>query len=134
MSDESTTDTYTVSFKSSPGYDASLVVVRGDTVQELADNITALHEDLLSLVVDTENLFHVAYAAKSPTPSSGGGSNTTESKQSSAPAEDSNVVIMTCSHGKRTRRTGTGKKGPWAGHFCPQPKGAADQCAPIWED
>jgi hypothetical protein len=36
----------------------------------------------------------------------------------------------TCKHGEMTLRTGTSAKGPWKGHFCPTPKGTADQCEP----
>lgn len=35
-----------------------------------------------------------------------------------------------CRHGAMTHRTGTSAKGPWTGYFCPQPKGAPDQCEP----
>ena len=36
----------------------------------------------------------------------------------------------TCKHGEMTFRTGQSAKGPWKGHFCPSPKGTADQCEP----
>jgi len=35
-----------------------------------------------------------------------------------------------CKHGPMVARSGTGAKGPWSGHFCPTPKGTADQCPP----
>lgn len=134
MSDEtSTTDTYTVSFKSSPGYDASLVVVRGDTVGELEDNIKALHADLLSLVVDTENLLHAAYTASQPEPYQAPASQGQQEQQQSSGGGGSNVV-HTCAHGKRVRREGNGKRGPWVGHFCALPKDASGKCDPVWED
>lgn len=52
------------------------------------------------------------------------------------PATESTAASIThvCAHGKRTRRTGNGKKGEWAGWFCPLPKGDANQCAVVWED
>lgn len=37
-----------------------------------------------------------------------------------------------CPHGQRTYKTGTGKTGAWAAHFCPLPKGHPDQCEAIW--
>lgn len=44
------------------------------------------------------------------------------------------ATLHVCQHGKRTRREGSGRKGPWVGWFCPRPKGSADQCDPEWED
>lgn len=39
-----------------------------------------------------------------------------------------------CIHGPMTRRTSKpGADKAWAGYFCPQPKGAPDQCKPIWD-
>lgn len=39
----------------------------------------------------------------------------------------------TCAHGAMTYRTGTKQGGKqWAAYFCPQPKGAPDQCSPEW--
>lgn len=37
-----------------------------------------------------------------------------------------------CPHGQRTYKTGTGRTGAWAAHFCPLPKGHPDQCEAIW--
>jgi hypothetical protein len=137
----SDTDTYTVSFKTQGGYDASLIVVRGNDAPLLAGNIVALtnpvdgddDSTVIDLVVDTELLLHAAYSLKAPTPATqesrpapsfaGGG-------EASAPVG----AIKTCAHGKRTRRTGTNARGAWVAHFCPQPKGSADQCAPVWGD
>lgn len=133
MSEESSTDTYTVSFKTGPGYDASLIVVRGNTAEELTANILALSEQengpdssVMELVVDTENVVHAAYAAKAPEK---------PSKGAESPSEpDSGGEVRMCTHGKRTRREGNGAKGKWVGWFCPTPKGTADQCKPEWED
>lgn len=44
---------------------------------------------------------------------------------------DAAPAVM-CAHGPMVARSGKGAKGPWSGHFCPQPKGAPDQCQPIW--
>lgn len=127
MSDESAT--YTVGFKTHGGYDSSLLAVRGDTVQEFADNISALHDDLLSLVVDTENLLHAAHSLKTPDAPAPATTST-----ASAPAQAANNVVMMCPHGKRARREGDGPKGHWVGYFCPLPKGDSNQCKPEWED
>ena len=134
MSEESPTDTYTVSFKTGTGYDASLIVVRGNTADELAKNVLALTEQengpdssVVELVVDTENLVHAAYAAKAPEKPSTGGQGGSQ--------PDSGGEVRLCTHGKRERRTGSKKDGSkWAGWFCPTPKGTADQCKPEWED
>jgi hypothetical protein len=128
VSDESATDNYTVSFKTSGGYDASLLVVRGNTVDELQGNIRAL-QDLFDEVVETENLLHAAYRVKAPEVP-------VPAPQAAAPATtptDSGEVRM-CVHGKRTERSGTSAKGSWTGFFCPQPKGAPDQCPVEWKD
>lgn len=37
-----------------------------------------------------------------------------------------------CQHGPMVYREGTGAKGPWTAHFCPTPKGTANQCQPIF--
>lgn len=42
-------------------------------------------------------------------------------------------VIHTCAHGKRTRREGDNARGHWVGHYCPRPKGSADQCPTVFE-
>lgn len=39
----------------------------------------------------------------------------------------------TCIHGQRKRVTGQGDNGPWAGWFCPTPKGAPDKCKTVYE-
>lgn len=130
MSD-SETDTYTVSFKTSTGYDASLIVVRGDDVVELADNINSLHENIVSLVVETENLVHSAYAALSGAPAPAPAA----AAPAASAATDATVTpLMTCAHGKRQRRQSKpGAARQWVGYFCPQPKGQP-QCDPVWED
>jgi hypothetical protein len=37
-----------------------------------------------------------------------------------------------CKHGEMSRRTGNGAKGQWKAFMCPAPKGAPDQCEPVW--
>lgn len=37
-----------------------------------------------------------------------------------------------CIHGERKHVKGKSAKGPWQGLFCPQPKGAAGSCDPVW--
>jgi hypothetical protein len=38
-----------------------------------------------------------------------------------------------CRHGQMVFIDGTQKGKTWKGHFCPQPKEAADKCAPIFQ-
>lgn len=42
--------------------------------------------------------------------------------------------MQNCPHGERKYITGTGAKGPWAGWFCPSPRGTPNQCPPVFED
>ena len=127
MSDP-TTDTYTVSFKSDEGYGAALLVVRGDNVAELEENLQAVRESLLETIVETKGLFHAAAGVATPAPAPA-----QQTQQTSTP---SNVVDgpqdKFCNHGKRDFKSGTNSRGAWKGWMCPQPKNAADKCEPIW--
>lgn len=38
----------------------------------------------------------------------------------------------TCMHGPRVHRSGNKNGKAWSAWFCPQPKGASDQCGPEW--
>lgn len=130
MSDESPTDTYTASFKTHTGYDASLIVVRGNTVEELVANAQALTNgdtSALQVVVDVQNTLHAINNVSAPDVPA-------PAQPASEPAQAGAAeVVRVCSHGKRVRKTGTSSKGAWAGWFCPLPKGSADQCKPDWE-
>jgi hypothetical protein len=130
MSDESPTDTYTASFKTHPGYDASLIVVRGNTVEELVANAQALTNgdtSALQVVVDVQNTLHAINNVSAPDVPA-------PAPQASEPAPAGAAeVVRVCSHGKRVRKTGNSAKGAWAGWFCPLPKGSPDQCKPDWE-
>lgn len=130
------TPTYTVSFKSHPGYEASLLVVRGETVDELVANTLAVHENLVGLITETEALFKVAQnvagvesnVVANPTPA-------VAAAPAAAPAPaGAGSVIYTCAHGKRDRREGTKNGRKWVGHFCALPKGSAGSCEAIFED
>ena len=130
MSDESPTDTYTASFKTHPGYDASLIVVRGNTVEELVANAQALTNgdtSALQVVVDVQNTLHAINTVSAPDVPQSEPAPAQQAPQGAA------EVVRVCSHGKRVRKTGTSAKGAWAGWFCPLPKGSPDQCKPDWE-
>jgi hypothetical protein len=51
--------------------------------------------------------------------------------QPQARAQDQAPAVM-CAHGAMVHRSGTKGNKPWSGYFCPQPKGAPDQCPPQW--
>lgn len=102
---------------------------RGETVDEVKEQLEAARElGLLELASEVESVWLLA--AKAGASYEGSEPAQTGSQDSGGPVTNLHV----CTHGKRTRREGTGRKGPWVGWFCPQPKGAADQCAPQWED
>lgn len=128
MSDP-TTDTYTVSFKSDEGYGAALLVVRGDNVAELEENLQAVHESLLETIVETKGLFHAAAGVATPAPAPAPAQQQTQQTQ-----QADNVVGQDkfCNHGKRVHKSGTNSRGSWEGWMCPQPKNAADKCEPVW--
>lgn len=124
MSDNPT-DTYTVSFKSDEGYGAALLVVRGDNVAELEENLEAVKESLLETIVEVKGVFHAAAGVATLAPAA-------------APKPDGSDGAQVlgqdkfCNHGKRVHKTGTNSRGAWEGWMCPQPKNAADKCEPVW--
>lgn len=127
---ESDTDTYTVSFKTGPGYDASLLVVRGNTPGELVQNISAIQDDVVELVVDTENLIHAAWSIKNPLPTP----QTSSTGSQTASQPDDGGEVRLCAHGKRNRRQGEKNGKTWVGWFCALPKGSQGACKAEFED
>lgn len=128
MAEDFADKTYTVSFKSHAGYDASLIVVRGETVEELDENVKALHDSFLETVAETEGLIRAVRLANEPDPAP------PAQPQSSGDGNTAAAQAKFCDHGKRTRRTGNGARGAWVGYFCPLRKGDPNQCKPIFED
>lgn len=126
MSDNPT-DTYTVSFKSDEGYGAALLVVRGDNVAELEENLEATKESLLESIVEVKGLFHAAAGVSTPPVATQA---TASQQQTAAPVEQGQDKF--CNHGKREYKSGTNTRGKWEGWMCPQPKNAADKCPPVW--
>lgn len=126
-----TTDIYTVSFKTGAGYEASLVVARGNTVEELSANIDALTDGVLQKVAETEILLQkAAMIAKGFDPDAAPAA---APAAPTAPPAAAPAATMTCAHGIRVRRNGTSARGAWVGHFCPLAKGDPNQCKPIFE-
>lgn len=42
------------------------------------------------------------------------------------------TAVRNCVHGNMTKRTGDGQWGPYKAFYCPTPKGAPDQCKPVY--
>lgn len=120
----SDTDTYTVSFKSGEHYGASLLVVRGDSVPELLENLDGL-DDVLTKMVETEASLVALRGLGGPKPSSA---------DSGATTAQSGGEVRMCAHGQRNRREGTSSKGKWVGWFCALPKGSQGACKAEFED
>lgn len=129
MSDNPT-DTYTVSFKTHAGYEASLIVVRGDSAEELEANLAALSESTVQAVVDMELLVQAALTTArgvQPPVSSEAATGATVTQM---PSSDDKF----CNHGKREYKSGNKNGKSWAGWFCAAPRGASDKCDPVWKD
>jgi hypothetical protein len=43
--------------------------------------------------------------------------------------DDSDGDSKSCRHGRRVKKSGTSKKGPWTGYFC-----KARECDPVWDN
>lgn len=129
MSDNPT-DTYTVSFKSDEGYGAALLVVRGDSPEELEANLEGVKESVLESIIEVKGLFHAAAGVATPAPAPA-----PAPAQQAAPAQQpapSGGEDKFCNHGKRVYKSGTNSRGAWQGWMCPQPKNASDKCEPVW--
>lgn len=116
---------FTVSFKTSTGHDASLIVVRGDDAKDLKKKMKSLDGDLIQEIVGLENTIHAAYNLTQPEDA--------PKKSKKSGGDDDGVEVKTCEHGKRNYRSGKSAKGPWEAWFCPS-KSKSDECDPIWGD
>ncbi|MFD0374698.1 hypothetical protein [Streptomyces sp. NPDC127112] len=127
-----------IAIKAGNGFDAPWITPRvpGSTPEEMAANVVAackaLHEaGAIQAVTFLANEFQAGYGPSQPA----------TRPQATVPAGGALAGVggqalgggKTCQHGNRTRRTGTNARGEWVAHFCPQPKGSADQCKPIFE-
>lgn len=104
---------------------------RADTAEELnalLDEVLA--QETVDKAMSVAALFTGAQVVHSPAPAPAAPA------AEAAPAAAPVGQVKTCAHGVRTRRTGTNAKTgkAWVGHFCPQPKGAPDQCDPVFGD
>jgi hypothetical protein len=48
------------------------------------------------------------------------------------PPSGMGTAVRACVHGNMTKREGTGQWGPYKAFYCPTPKGAPDQCKPVY--
>lgn len=138
---------YVVNVKTSKG---TIVTARGDSAEELINNINALVaegasdaiatlEQVLTgmpLVSPSYNAVDAVVASLggtvvSETPTSGFAPVPPPPSASAAPAPTAAGQVA-CSHGAMIGRKGNGAKGEWKGYFCPTPKGTPDQCTPQW--
>lgn len=135
---------YVVNVKTKAG---TIVTVRGDSAEELTNNIqaftTASASDyvlaLEEMFVSTQNPVAAAQAALggsviSATPvTNSNGFNPVpppvKAATGGAPA-GAGTATRNCIHGVMTKRTGEGQWGPYKAFYCPTPKGTTDQCKP----
>lgn len=136
---------YVVNVKTAKG---TIVTARGDSAEELMNNIEALiKQGAGDVIAVLEQVLTGAPPAPTAPPSNSaidtvvaslGGTVVEETSFApvpppayAAPAQ-SIAGTRTCSHGTMVTRKGSGAKGEWKGYFCPTPKGTADQCTPQW--
>lgn len=135
---------YVVNVKTKAG---TIVTVRGDSAEELTDNIqaftTASASDyvlaLEEMFVGTQNPVAAAQAAlggqvisNTPVSNANGFSPVpppVTAATGTAPV-GAGTATRNCIHGVMTKRTGEGQWGPYKAFYCPTPKGTADQCKP----
>jgi hypothetical protein len=126
---------YVVNVKTTLG---TIITVRADTADELAENITAMATSGLNDHVGAlEELFlgakaQVSSAVNTVVEALGA---TIVGEQKFSPKAPPSAPVAggkTCVHGAMVRRTGNGAKGEWRGFFCPTPKGTEGQCSPAF--
>ena len=124
----STESTYVVNVKTSAG---TIVTVRGDTAQELANNINEFEENAVALSVSAlEGLLVGTQTPVTPAAVASALGGTIVDTSFAPVPPPTQAGQMNCSHGTMVKRSGSGAKGEWRGYFCPTPKGTPDQCQP----
>lgn len=115
-------------FKTSSG---ALLNVYGATADEFEFNLKAFGA-LLDIIKSTDSAVQGAsQSAVSQIQSSLGA--TVISQPAPAVQSSASTGAPSCRHGQMVFIDGTQKGKTWKGHFCPQPKEAADKCAPIFQ-
>ena len=129
---------YVVNVKTKNG---TIVTVRGDSAQELADNITGLvNLSINDHIAGLEELFLGAPAPSAVdvvTQALGATVVSETPRPAFAPVPPPSAPTQTiagsrtCQHGTLVARKGQGAKGEWKGYFCPSTN-KQDQCQPQW--
>lgn len=123
--------------KAGPGYEAPWLTVDASTPDELVARLQGLSENHLQVVADVAALFRgahtVAAGGATVAPAQPAPAAQPATVTQSAPPVQNGGELRTCQHGVRTKRTGTGRTGPWTAYFCTLPKGTPGACEPIWE-
>jgi predicted RNase H-like HicB family nuclease len=134
---------YVVNVKTSKG---TIVTARGDSAEELMNNIEALIKQGAGDVIAVLEQVLTGTPPVSPSNSaidtvvaSLGGTVVSDTPTTGfapvpppASAAPTSAGQVSCSHGPMIGRKGNGAKGEWKGYFCPTPKGTPDQCQPQW--
>ena len=132
---------YVVNVKTAKG---TIVTARGDSAEELMNNIEALIKQgagdviaVLEQVLTGAQPVPPSHSAVDTVVASLGGVVVQENSFAPVPPPVQAVAPLvagtrSCSHGTMVTRKGSGAKGEWKGYFCPTPKGTPDQCTPEW--
>lgn len=132
---------YVVNVKTAKG---TIVTARGDSAEELMNNIEALIKQgagdviaVLEQVLTGAQPVPPSHSAVDTVVASLGGVVVQETSFAPVPPPVQAVAPLvagtrSCSHGTMVTRKGSGAKGEWKGYFCPTPKGTPDQCTPEW--
>lgn len=137
---------YVVNVKTKAG---TIVTARGDTADELVNNINGLIAVGAEEAIATLEQLLTGVTPVPPSNSgvdtvlaSLGGTVVSETPIAPAPAfapvpppaAPAATVAgqKMCQHGAMIGRKGMGSKGEWKGYMCPTPKGTPDQCQPQW--
>ena len=121
-----------------------LINVYGKDAFDFKGNLEAL-ADTAQLVSDVGNILRgtqtVVNAGLTGNPAPAQQAQAVQQYQQSAaapqaqpqqPAPQAGPPAPVCKHGPMTYRSGTKGNRVWSAHFCPAPKGAPDQCDPVW--
>jgi hypothetical protein len=136
---------YVVNVKTRAG---TIVTARGDTADELVNNINGLIAVGAEVAIATLEQLLTGVTPVQPSNTgvntvlaSLGGSVISETPIAPPPAfapvppptaAPTIAGQKMCQHGPMIGRKGNGAKGEWKGFMCPTPKGTPDQCQPQW--
>lgn len=123
----------TVTLKAGAGFNSPWLVFHANSVEEALESLK--HPDLdelMDLTARQGKALEKAYSGSQgfSKPASASTGYKAPSEPAGAVAWDEEEREYTCVHGGAIQRKGESAKGPWTGYFCPQPKGAPDQCSP----